>query len=160
MGKESLAFYGTQGAGISHLVWSFTSVALHNQLLQLSTDIICDKETQITYLLAELSPSWEAANCVAPQELPSILWNPKVHLVVVVVSRVYDFAARLPHLSRLCDLDVYLLAFRCEQTRITDRGEGPYESGMDESKVAEVNAQRKLHKLDILETPIGRVPFV
>jgi hypothetical protein len=27
----------------------------------------------------ELSPSWEAANCVAIQELPSILWNPKVH---------------------------------------------------------------------------------
>jgi hypothetical protein len=27
----------------------------------------------------ELSPSWEAANCVATQELPSILWNPKVH---------------------------------------------------------------------------------
>jgi hypothetical protein len=27
----------------------------------------------------ELSPSWEAANCAAIQELPSILWNPKVH---------------------------------------------------------------------------------
>jgi hypothetical protein len=27
----------------------------------------------------ELSPSWEAANCAATQELPSILWNPKVH---------------------------------------------------------------------------------
>jgi hypothetical protein len=27
----------------------------------------------------ELSPSWEAANYAATQELPSILWNPKVH---------------------------------------------------------------------------------
>jgi hypothetical protein len=31
-----------------------------------------------TYLLTELSPSWWAANCEAPQELLSILWNPKV----------------------------------------------------------------------------------
>jgi hypothetical protein len=27
----------------------------------------------------ELSPSWEAANCAATRELPSILWNPEVH---------------------------------------------------------------------------------
>jgi hypothetical protein len=27
----------------------------------------------------ELSPSWEAASCVVIQELPNILWNPKVH---------------------------------------------------------------------------------
>jgi hypothetical protein len=27
----------------------------------------------------ELSPSREAANCAATQELPSVLWNPKVH---------------------------------------------------------------------------------
>jgi hypothetical protein len=30
-------------------------------------------------LLTELTPSWEAANCAATQELPSILRNPKVH---------------------------------------------------------------------------------
>jgi hypothetical protein len=29
--------------------------------------------------LMELSPSWEAANCAATQELPSVLWNRKVH---------------------------------------------------------------------------------
>jgi hypothetical protein len=33
----------------------------------------------LTYLLTELSPSWEATNCAATQELPSILWNPKLH---------------------------------------------------------------------------------
>jgi hypothetical protein len=27
----------------------------------------------------KLSPSWEAAGCAATQEIPSILWNPKVH---------------------------------------------------------------------------------
>jgi hypothetical protein len=27
----------------------------------------------------ELSPSWEAANYAATQEILSILWNPKVH---------------------------------------------------------------------------------
>jgi hypothetical protein len=30
----------------------------------------------------ELSPSWEAANCAATQELPTILWTPKVHFRV------------------------------------------------------------------------------
>jgi hypothetical protein len=27
----------------------------------------------------ELSPSWESASCVATQEFPNILWNPKLH---------------------------------------------------------------------------------
>jgi hypothetical protein len=39
----------------------------------------------LTYLLTELSPSWEAANCAATQELPSILWNSKVHHRVPMV---------------------------------------------------------------------------
>jgi hypothetical protein len=30
----------------------------------------------------KLSPFWEAANCAAMQELPSILWNPKVYYCV------------------------------------------------------------------------------
>jgi hypothetical protein len=29
--------------------------------------------------LMEPSPSREAANCAATRELPSILWNPKIH---------------------------------------------------------------------------------
>jgi hypothetical protein len=33
----------------------------------------------LTHSLMQLSPSWEAANCAATQELPSVLWNPKVH---------------------------------------------------------------------------------
>jgi hypothetical protein len=31
----------------------------------------------IIIIIMELSPSWEAANCAATQELSSILWNPK-----------------------------------------------------------------------------------
>jgi hypothetical protein len=33
----------------------------------------------VTHSLMELNPSWEVANCAATQEIPSILWNPKVH---------------------------------------------------------------------------------
>jgi hypothetical protein len=33
----------------------------------------------VTHSLMELNPSWEAANCAAARELPSILWNPEVH---------------------------------------------------------------------------------
>jgi hypothetical protein len=34
---------------------------------------------QVSYLLTELSPSWEATNCAATRALPSVLWNPKAH---------------------------------------------------------------------------------
>jgi hypothetical protein len=29
--------------------------------------------------LIKLSPSWQAANCAATQEFPSISWNTKIH---------------------------------------------------------------------------------
>jgi hypothetical protein len=39
----------------------------------------CKVSQYLPYLLTELIPAWEAENCAATQELPSILWNPKLH---------------------------------------------------------------------------------
>jgi hypothetical protein len=49
----------------------------------------------IVYLLTELSPFWEAANCPATQELPSILKNPKVH------PRIHNNPPVVPILSQI-----------------------------------------------------------
>jgi hypothetical protein len=60
-----------------------------------------------TYLLTELSPYWEASNCAATQELPSILWNPKVHhrvhkspLLVPILSQIDPVNTTPSHVSR------------------------------------------------------------
>jgi hypothetical protein len=51
--------------------------------------------TDCTYLLTELSPSSEAANCAPTQELPSNLWNPKV------LYRVHKSPPFVPILSQI-----------------------------------------------------------
>jgi hypothetical protein len=54
----------------------------------------------LTYLLTELGPSWEVEHCAATQELPSILWNPKVHY------RVHKSPPQVPILSPIDPLHV------------------------------------------------------
>jgi hypothetical protein len=56
----------------------------------------------------ELSPSSEAASCAATQELPSILWNPKVHYHVhkspplgPILSHVYSVHSTPSYLSKI-----------------------------------------------------------
>jgi hypothetical protein len=44
-----------------------------------ATGDILNNLRKTSHSLMELSPSSEAVNCAAAQELLSILWNPKVH---------------------------------------------------------------------------------
>jgi hypothetical protein len=47
----------------------------------------------------ELSPSWEAANCAATQELPSILWNPFITMFTRVVHWSLSWARSIQSIS-------------------------------------------------------------
>jgi hypothetical protein len=64
---------------------------------------------KLNYLLTELSPSSGAVNCAAPQEPPSILWNPKVQY------RVHKSPPLVPipsHISPIHSIPSYLSKIR------------------------------------------------
>jgi hypothetical protein len=62
----------------------------------------------LTHSLLELSPSWEAANCAATEEFPSVLWNPKFHYLVhkspplvPIPSQINSIYTIPPYLSKI-----------------------------------------------------------
>jgi hypothetical protein len=66
--------------------------------------------TLLTYLLMELRASWEAANCAATQELPSVLYNLKVHYrlhksppLVPILSQIDPIPTIPSYLSKILE---------------------------------------------------------
>jgi hypothetical protein len=49
----------------------------------------------------ELGPSWEAANCVATQELPRILWTPNIRYLTATVVFIRGHLSFFVYIFRL-----------------------------------------------------------
>jgi hypothetical protein len=60
------------------ITWLPTWVSLSTKTTEILTECL-NNEYETVNNSMELSPSWEAISCSAPQKFPSILWNPKVH---------------------------------------------------------------------------------
>jgi hypothetical protein len=90
-----------------HIHLSFRNGA--GTIAQLVADVPSGPSSNpITYLHTELSPSWGAVNCAAPQEPPSILWNPKVQYrvhksppLVPILSHINSIHSIASYLSKI-----------------------------------------------------------
>jgi hypothetical protein len=77
----SWSYFFVAARGLSRRIprWQFCLPLRDDRLLPYRLRLVIQKSAW-HHSLMELSPSWEAASCAATQELPSILWNPQVHV--------------------------------------------------------------------------------
>jgi hypothetical protein len=81
----------------------FRSTAMRDRKLNSEVNVIMKLN-----LFTEPSPSWGTGNCAAPQELPSIIWNPNVqyrvyksHPLIPILSHINPVHTILSYLSKI-----------------------------------------------------------
>jgi hypothetical protein len=105
---------------------------------------------QFTYLVTELSPSWEADSCAATQELPSILWNPKVHYRVRNSPPLVSVLSQIDPVRQICRVAANILN---KQSRTADKVRS---SSWDVGRRANNSSQKK--KTSLLRNMVFMLP--
>jgi hypothetical protein len=81
--------------GYKNLDWIHLDKDQQRVAVNMGMNIRVPYQLRHHHSLTELSPSWETANYAGTQELPNILWNPKVHY------RVHKSLPLIPILSQI-----------------------------------------------------------